>query len=286
MKESETYEFRLGDFRAVAVLDGTNNYKAASFFVNVPDVDVAEALERHGIDAPDRIPSTFTCLALLNTRRPADGWILLDTGNGTGVRTTGRLPRNLELAGIPLSAIKTVVITHAHPDHIGGIAATDGTTYYRNAQFVVPELEWNFWMSDEAVARQPKSRVDTARKQLGAVKDQVKLVALDAQIAPGIRFVDTHGHTPGHAVVEVASRGERLLFISDLALHQIHIEEPEWRNAYDLDAELADAARRRTMQDAASTGALVLAYHFVPFPSLGRVKTTGGGWEWVAAPPP
>lgn len=280
---SEAYEFRLGDFRAVAVLDGTANYRANAFFVNVPAADVAAALGRHGIEAPDRIPSTFTCLALLDTRRPGDGWILLDTGVGTASATTGRLPRNLEAAGIPLTDIRTVVITHGHPDHIGGIADGEGKTHYANAQFIAPEPEWRFWMSEDALKLQPKSRVETARRQLGTVKDQVRLVALDAAIAPGIRFVDTHGHTPGHTVVEVSSRGQRLLFISDLALHQIHIEEPAWRNSYDLDGDLADAARRRIMHDAAATGALVLAYHFVPFPSLGRIRPSGGGWTWVPA---
>lgn len=281
---SEAYEFRLGDFRAVAVLDGTANYRANAFFVNVPEPAVAAKLARHGIEAHDRIPSTFTCLALFNTKRPADGWTLLDTGVGPASATTGRLPRNLEAAGVALADVRTVAITHAHPDHIGGIADREGKTYYPNAQFVVSEPEWNFWMSDEALELQPKSRVESARKQMGTVKDRMRLVALDASIAPGVRFVDTHGHTPGHTVVEVSSRGERLLFISDLALHQIHIEEPAWRNSYDLDGDLADAARRRIMRDAASSGALVLAYHFVPFPSLGLVKPSDGGWTWVPAP--
>jgi len=64
------------------------------------------------------------------------------------VETTGNLMRNLEAEGIAPDAIDTVIISHAHPDHIGGNLDKNGKVAFPNAQFVMWREEWMFWMNE------------------------------------------------------------------------------------------------------------------------------------------
>jgi glyoxylase-like metal-dependent hydrolase (beta-lactamase superfamily II) len=96
-----------------------------------------------------------------------------------------------------------------------------------------------------------------------------------------VRILATPGHTEGHIAVAVESGGERLLYISDAALHPIHLEHPDWHPVFDRDPELAAKSRRRLFDDAADQNTLVVAFHFPPFPSLGRVERRGRGRTWL-----
>lgn len=88
------------------------------------------------------------------------------------------------------------------------------------------------------------------------------------------------GHTPGHMAVVVSSGREELLYISDAALHPIHLEQPDWYPVYDLDPARAMLSKRQLFDRAAAKQSLVLAFHFYPFPSLGHVIKQGSGWQW------
>ncbi len=61
----------------------------------------------------------------------------------------GTLPRLLGEKGIDASAITHVVMTHFHPDHIGGICLPDKSFAFPNATYIGHEDAWNFWMSDK-----------------------------------------------------------------------------------------------------------------------------------------
>ena len=82
--------------------------------------------------------------------------------------------------------------------------------------------------------------------------------------------------------VEVVSRGEHLLDMVDAALHPIQIEYPEWYAQLDQFPEQTVATRQAVYQRAAEKNALVLAFHFPPFPSLGHITRQNEGWKWEA----
>ena len=77
----------------------------------------------------------------------------------------------------------------------------------------------------------------------------------------------------------VSSEGEQLLCISDVVLHPIHLEHPEWHAAVDLDPEQVEATRRRILKRAVAEKSLVFGFH-LPFPGLGHVSQKVGTWHW------
>jgi glyoxylase-like metal-dependent hydrolase (beta-lactamase superfamily II) len=285
---NETYWFETGKFKCVAVSDGTLTYApptfpppAALLFDNAPGEVFEQVLVEHNLQPEQWVEwtSPYICL-VVNT---GDHLVLVDTGAGGLAPTTGRLLKNLRAEGIAYEDIDTVILTHGHPDHIGGNTDTEGKTAFANARYVMWKDEWDFWTSEQA-----EQRVDEhvrelllkfAHENLPPIQGKVDLFDRETEIVPGIRALVAPGHTPGHMALEISSEGEQLLYISDAALHPIHLEQPEWYAVVDFAPEQAVSSRRRLLNRAAAQKAMVLAFHF-PFPGLGRVVQKGVGWQW------
>jgi len=115
-----------------------------------------------------------------------------------------------------------------------------------------------------------------------AITPKVAPFAMGDEIAPGITTVAVDGHTPGHAAAEIASQGERLLYIGDTAHHSvISVQRPDWTIQFDGDAPTAQASRRETLRRASAENLRIFSPHF-PFPGLGRFRSEGDGYVWVA----
>ena len=112
---------------------------------------------------------------------------------------------------------------------------------------------------------------------------RVTLVDTEEEILPGVAMWDASGHTPGHAVVSFVSGDGKLLCAADTVASPLHLEHPDWVPVFDMQPEKAEASKRRVFDTAARGDWLVLATHFPPFPSLGRVAKNGAGWLWRPA---
>ncbi len=287
--DTRSFHFEVGEFECVSVSDGALNYPPESFFANVPLERVEEALWQRNLPTA-QITTPYTCL-FIDT---GEHRVLVDTGAGDlgahaadvfpgldhSTSVTGLLLENLKAAGIEPSDIDTVIITHAHPDHVGGTLDEAGRLVFGDANYYISEDEWEFWTSETATTKAPAFMVESARRNLDPLKERMTLVGDTSEIVPGVRAIATFGHTPGHIALSVASGGKRLLHVSDAVLYPLHLEHPEWTPVFDMLPEQAAASKRLIFDRAVEEDALVFAHHFPPFPNLGYVLKMKQGWRW------
>lgn len=279
---ADIYRFKVGDFVCMAASDGTFDYTDRSFFINAPNERLEHVLREHDFQ-PGEIKAPWTCLYIDTGQHR----VMVDTGGGAGLTpSVGKLLPNLEAEGIEPADIDTVILTHGHPDHIGGNTDAEGKPIFPNARYVMWKDEWDFWtqqpdVSQLQVAEELKQLMTMlADKNLPPIQSQLDLLDHETQILPGIRAVAAPGHTPGHMMLAVSSGSEQLLHISDAALNPIHLEQPEWYPAFDIAPDQSRTTRRQLLDRAAAEKALVMACHF-PFPGLGRVIQQGEVWQWL-----
>jgi len=282
MQGPGVYRSKLGDFQLTALYDGTWFLKIDDEFVrNAGLADVNKALAAAFLP-PRVLPISFTIL-LINT---GSKLVMIDAGTaGQVADTAGVMMDNLAAAGIQPAAIDTIVISHFHPDHIDGLKTKDGEKVFPNAEILVPEPEWNYWMDDGEMSRAPnRIRVYflNARRIFGDIGNEVRRFKPGAEIAPGITSIPAFGHTPGHTAFAVASRNQSVLVMSDTVRNPyLFARHPDWQPLFDMDGPMAVKARRQMLDRASADRMLVEAYHF-PFPASGHIVRNGKGYELVS----
>lgn len=213
--------------------------------------------------------------------------VLIDAGSADSMGPTGgKLLANLRRAGIDPATIDTVVISHAHPDHLFGALAADGSPAFPEARILVSEPEHAFWVGPADLSR---SNIDErfrrfvtegARRHLAALEDRIELVPSDRELVPGILARPTPGHTAGHLSFVLSSGNASMVLTSDVVHHHVlALTHPEWRVSFDTDPEQGSTSRARLLDQIATDRLPVLAYHF-PYPGLGHVTRRGRGYAW------
>ncbi|MGO4389208.1 MBL fold metallo-hydrolase [Microvirga sp. 2YAF29] len=274
------YRYKVGDIEVTVINDGFARRPVEGFIKNAELKDVQAALQDAFLPT-DSLPLTFNTLVLNQGGKIT----LIDTGNGdSGAPTSGRWMANFRAAGFDPAQVHTVVISHFHGDHINGLRLKDGTAVFPNAEVMVPEAEWAFWMDDARMNQAPegmKGAFQGARRVFSPIANNVKRYEMDKEVVPGLTSIAAPGHTPGHTAYMLSSGQAKLMIMSDVTNHPaLFVRNPDWSAVFDMDADQARATRRKMLDMAASERAQVAFYH-APFPATGHIAKDGNGFRFV-----
>ena len=278
------YRSMLGDFQITALSDGTLQMSHQKLLKHITASQLQRALARSFVSDP---VTTSVNGFLINTGAKL---VLVDTGTGAGGGATlGKLLSNLRASGYQPEQVDEIYITHMHGDHIGGLLAGDQAVF-PNATVRADAREAGYWLSEQSMNAATPDRRESFQRAMAVFKPYIaaghyKTFDGDAELVPGIRSVATYGHTPGHTIYVVESRGEKLELWGDL-MHSAAVQfvDPAVTIRYDSDEVAAAAQRRKAFADAARRGYWVGAAH-LPFPGLGHLGTEGKAYRWVPAGP-
>jgi glyoxylase-like metal-dependent hydrolase (beta-lactamase superfamily II) len=275
------YRIPLGDFKVTVLSDGTAPRDLASI-MSKPDVVRAAYAGAH-----EALPVelSINCF-LIDTGKQR---ILVDTGAGELFGpTSGKIVANLHAAGYSPEDIDTVLLTHIHADHSGGLTVA-GKRVFPNAAVYVDKADPALWLSQAEEAKVPAARKTTfeqSRKTVGPYVDsgQLKTFTAPATLFPGVSAVPLHGHTPGHTGYMIESKGQKLLLWGD-TVHstEVQLDHPEITIQYDVNTTDAASSRRKALDQAAKEGYLVGGAH-ISFPGLGHVEHRDRTYIWHPIP--
>jgi glyoxylase-like metal-dependent hydrolase (beta-lactamase superfamily II) len=276
------YRMQLGQFEMTALYDGRIELDA-QLLKNVQPGDLDRLLKRFFVGNPKM--ATSVNAYLINT---GPHLVLVDAGAGKLFGDSlGHIAENIKAAGYDPSQVDTILITHMHGDHIGGLNDAEGKPVYPNANIFVAKAESDFWLSEEKAEKAPEEQKrffnmarDISSQYLANGKWQTFVPR--GELVPGIRAIDVKGHTPGHTAYVVGSDKQKLVIWGDVIhAYAVQFAKPSTSIDFDIDQKKAVITRCALMKTIAADGSLVAGMH-LPFPGIGHILAEGqGSYAWV-----
>lgn len=215
--------------------------------------------------------------------------ILIDAGTAKCFGPSlGHVPENLKKAGLQPEQIDTILITHAHPDHLCGITL-DGKMVYPNAKVYLAKADVDYWTSAQNEAKASdffKPLFKMTRDALKPYQQTGQLIAFSKTSfdVPNVELISTQGHTEGHSSYLIDGKnGQKFLGLGDV-VHYAAVQFPYPEASYkpDTDAKRAIAVRKNIFEHAYQNHWWIGAAH-VAFPGIGHIGKNAHGYQWIPA---
>jgi glyoxylase-like metal-dependent hydrolase (beta-lactamase superfamily II) len=274
-------KYKLGDIEVVSLYDGVWEKAHDESFIKGATVGETKAALRAAGLTDAYVPIPFTVIAV-NT---AGRLVLIDSGTGGGQAggpKAGLLAQSMAEAGLDPKAVKTIVISHFHGNHILGLMAQDtNAQLFPHAEIIVPAAELKWWtqplgsilQSRRGIARRVQATLPTWKN--------VRPVEGEAELVPGVRAIPAYGHTHGHTAHLVSSGGRQLLVTADVTnIQALFVKNPEWQVAFDHVPDMAVRTRKKLFDRAIADKAMVAGYHW-GLPNIGTIAKDGRGYAFT-----
>jgi glyoxylase-like metal-dependent hydrolase (beta-lactamase superfamily II) len=282
------YRYKVGDFEVTVVTDGRNNNPLPDTYAanaKKDEINTVLAANRYPVD---RAVQTYTPV-VINT---GSKLVAIDTGLGLGAfnqskGALGQYQSNLAAAGIDPKQIDTVIISHFHGDHYNGLLDAESKPIFVNAEIMVPEGEYKFWMDEGNTTRVPevlKGNFAGVKRVFGALGNKVTQYQGGKELVPGITSLSTPGHTPSHMSHLVSSGSDKVMVQADVTAGMAFLfaQRPEWQLQFDSDKAQGVETRRKLYDQMATDKTLVQGFHFT-FPGIAYVEKAGNGYRLIPA---
>ncbi len=277
--------FQLADMDIMVISDGEVPYDNNCFAPGISREALSQVRGNHA----ENILLTHNILVFIHNNRI----ILIDAGNGAGTAPLGgNLICNLQVAGISPDMVTDVVLTHAHPDHIGGLFSIDKQPTFTNATVHIAQAEYDFWLSGQPDFSRSKNSPEALttvqediKQMLVLLKDRLQFFSGNTQLLGFLEPVIAAGHTPGHCIFNIHTRDSQFVHMADICHEELVLfNQPAWGTVFDIDFDLAVQTRIEALHHFADSGTLVFGYH-MPWPGFGKVVKKGNKFTWISVLP-
>src|SRR5262249_43633297 len=162
----------------------------------------------------------------------------------------------------------------------------DREKVFPNADILVPEPEWAFWMDDANMGSAEgavKRYFLNARRIFKDISSEVKRFKPGDEVAPGVVSVPAYGHTPGHTAFAIHSGNQSMLAMSDTVRNPyLFARNPNWQPTFDMDGPQAGAAGAQWL-DGCLPHAVVVEPYPPPPPPCGHMNRPPPGTNFARA---
>lgn len=276
-------KYKIGEIEVFCLLDGMRDIPLREGMIrNVTVEQIKAALRAAGL--PDTHSSLmFTAWAV----KVGDQLALIDSGTGGHPiygQGNGKLLQSMVAAGLDPKAVKTILLTHLHGDHIYGLINHEtNAQVFPNAEIVVPAAELQWWTRPGVESLDLGPTRKGLAQRIGATLATWKNVRPfegEPELLPGVHVVQAPGHSPGHVTYLIASGGKQFLVSSDVSVLALQVStNAEWQQAIDQDPQMAAETRRKIFDRAVADKLIISGTHWLT-PNAGTLAKDGNSYAF------